>query len=84
VKKPKINYQFLTLMLSIVGSLVYGTMRFAKLEERELQHYESQCEKNIVYIESIQNLTCAVKCLTTTTDSLRYEIKFINFRNGLE
>ena len=80
----KINWQFVTIMVGLIGSLIFGSMQFAKLEERVKLQQATQCEKNLQFIRSMEELTNSIKCLTTTTDSLRYEIKFINFRNGLK
>jgi len=40
----KINWQFVTIVLSIIGSLVYGSMRFAALEQRVTSEREFQMD----------------------------------------
>ena len=79
----KIKWELFTVALSIVGSLIYGSMRFAKVEERVEIYQKVQCDKNNQFINSMEGLTKSINHLTVTMDSLCYEIKFINFKNGL-
>jgi len=77
----KINLQFIAIMVSIIGSLVYGSMRFAALEQRVTSEREFQCDTNKRFVETVSCLTVELRLLRTEIRNTRHEIELNRLRS---
>jgi len=80
----KINWSAAAVMLTLITALLVAAMSVQDLKTGFKEHCISQEEKEEIFISSLKEWADAINKNTASIDSLKYELKFLNFKQGLE